>query len=80
MGRVATFLLGGHNDHFHAVHHIFPRVPSWNLRRAHAIMMSDPEYRDAQVHEAGLLTPIIPGVPTIMEGMLKHCSKKSQRS
>lgn len=26
------------------VHHLFPRLPAWNLAIAHQILMKDPEY------------------------------------
>ena len=39
-----SFFLGNHNEDFHLVHHLWPRIPNWNLAKAHEIMMKDKEY------------------------------------
>lgn len=39
-----NFLFGIHNDNYHLVHHLWPRIPNWNIRKAHEIMMRDEEY------------------------------------
>ncbi|HXT83499.1 MAG TPA: fatty acid desaturase, partial [Verrucomicrobiae bacterium] len=33
-----------HNENYHLTHHLKPRVPFWNIKRAHFILMSDEIY------------------------------------
>lgn len=46
---VEDFFMGIHNEGFHLVHHIWPRLPAYHLRRAHQIMLQDSTYR--RLHE-----------------------------
>lgn len=45
VGRISRHFLGIHNEGYHLDHHLSPRIPFWNLPRAHRIRMSDPAYR-----------------------------------
>lgn len=38
--------LGTHNEGYHLVHHLFPRLPFWSLKKAHSILMQDTAYAD----------------------------------
>lgn len=38
------FFTAMHAENFHLIHHLFPGIPYWNLRRAHWILLSDPAY------------------------------------
>ncbi len=38
-----------HNENYHLVHHLKPRVPFWRLKQAHVILMEDPQY--ARLHQ-----------------------------
>ena len=49
-----SFFIGNHNEHFHLVHHIWPRIPNRNLARAHEIMMKDEEYNKVNNLPRGL--------------------------
>ena len=51
---IESFFIGNHNEHFHLVHHIWPRIPNWNLARAHEIMMKDEEYNKVNNLPRGL--------------------------
>lgn len=42
---VENFLFGRHYDRYHLVHHIFPTIPFYNLKRAHEVLLEDPSYR-----------------------------------
>lgn len=46
---VEDFFLGIHNEGYHLVHHIWPRLPAWHLRKAHEIMLEDSLY--VRLHE-----------------------------
>lgn len=41
------FFTGWHNEGYHLTHHLFPRMPGWNLRKAHYILLEDEEYKKA---------------------------------
>ncbi|UJR17522.1 hypothetical protein I4U23_004417 [Adineta vaga] len=43
-GRIWSFFLAVHNDQYHLVHHLFPRIPYWNYPSAHLILMQDHNY------------------------------------
>lgn len=38
------FLTGMHGENFHLIHHLFPSVPFWNMKRAHRILLQDQDY------------------------------------
>lgn len=50
------FLTGTYADHYHLDHHLDPRTPYWNLKRAHSIRMADPEYAAVDAEFGGLFT------------------------
>lgn len=78
-GPLGRFLTGAHCEHLHQVHHVFPRVPFWNLRRAHEILMEDSLYAATQTRSVGLLRPVVPGIPTILESVARKPAKRSSR-
>lgn len=41
---IEHFLTGMHGENFHLIHHLFPSVPFWKLKRAHRILLQDTEY------------------------------------
>jgi fatty acid desaturase len=43
--KIGNFFLNIHNEGFHLVHHLYPNMPSWNLKKAHKILMEDNEYQ-----------------------------------
>jgi len=55
--RVAQFytnwVLGVHWEGYHLVHHLFPKIPSWNYKAVHEILMQDPKYAKLDHGEAG---------------------------
>ena len=46
-GPLSRWLVGLIDERFHLAHHTLPKVPHWNLRAAHRILLRDPGYRAA---------------------------------
>ncbi|UJR17774.1 hypothetical protein I4U23_004672 [Adineta vaga] len=44
-----NFFFGVHNEQYHLVHHLFPKVPEWEYHNVHRILMQDSTY--ANLHE-----------------------------
>lgn len=38
------FLTAMHGENFHLIHHLFPSIPFWNMKRAHRILLQDKDY------------------------------------
>lgn len=41
---IEAFFTAMHSENFHLIHHLFPGVPFWNLKKAHQVLLADPEY------------------------------------
>ncbi|MDX7988722.1 fatty acid desaturase [Xenorhabdus sp. 12] len=39
------FLFGRHYDNYHLVHHLYPGIPHWNIKKAHIYLLNDPNYQ-----------------------------------
>lgn len=50
------FLTGMHGETYHLDHHLDPRTPFWNLKKAHRIRMQDSEYAALDAKAGGLFT------------------------
>lgn len=48
ISRITYFFLGMHEESWHLVHHIFPRMPFYHQEEAHNILMQDPKYAAVQ--------------------------------
>jgi len=46
---LSNFFVGTHQEGYHLIHHLYPKMPLWNMRKAHQILMQDPDY--AAVHK-----------------------------
>lgn len=55
-----------HHDTYHLVHHLFPAVPHYNMRKAHLVLMEYPEYRDAH-HCVGFFKSFVPGLRSVVD-------------
>lgn len=66
------FLTGVHGENWHLVHHLRPGIPFWNQRKAHEIMLADPEYASSTARYAGLFTRGSASKPTIMKAMAEE--------
>ncbi|QFT33961.1 Fatty acid desaturase [Labrenzia sp. THAF82] len=53
---IEHFLAGVHNDDYHLEHHLNPRIPMWNLKKASKIRAKDPEYQRWNKSCAGIFS------------------------
>lgn len=74
---IQIFLLHPHNDNYHLVHHLFPAVPHYNLRKVHQILMRDKEYREAH-HCTGFFKTFLPGFYSVIEDICGVAIKKAK--
>jgi fatty acid desaturase len=51
---IEDFIFNLHNENYHLVHHLRPAIPFWNLKKAHHIMLKDPEYKNANQECGGI--------------------------
>jgi fatty acid desaturase len=45
-----NFFVGTHQEGYHLIHHLYPKLPMWNMSKAHQILMSDPAYAAIHSH------------------------------
>ncbi|CAF2958477.1 unnamed protein product [Rotaria sp. Silwood2] len=43
-GWLWNFFLGVHNENYHLVHHLFPKIPEWEYDNVRHILMKDETY------------------------------------
>lgn len=55
-GSVEHFLTSMHGENFHLIHHLFPGIPFWNLRKAHNVLLRDREYAALNSKFGGIFT------------------------
>lgn len=55
-----------HHDNYHLVHHLFPAIPHYNLKKAHIILMNDKKYREAH-HCTGFFKTTLPGFYSVVK-------------
>lgn len=48
------FFTAMHAENFHLIHHLFPAIPYWNLKKAHRILLDDPAYAMANAGFGGI--------------------------
>lgn len=68
---VERFLIHPHHDNYHLVHHLFPYIPHYNLKKAHLILMKDLEYQKAH-HCSGYFKSLLPGVYCVIEDICQR--------
>lgn len=49
-----AFFLSIHNENYHLTHHLRPKIPFWNLKKAHDILMQDPMYSKVNNNFGGI--------------------------
>jgi fatty acid desaturase len=63
-----NFFVGIHQEGFHLVHHLFPRMPAWRLTEAHNILLKDACYAKLHIRVApGGWGPIVDDILTLLE-------------
>lgn len=84
LGPVSRHFFGIHGEGYHLDHHLSPKIPFWNLPRAHRMRMADPVYRAAieQTAPAGrsLLWQFHDMVKRVEEGQTSARLRLHQRS
>ncbi|WP_199154673.1 guanitoxin biosynthesis L-arginine gamma (S) hydroxylase [Chromobacterium sp. ASV23] len=55
-GLLENLLTGMHGERYHLIHHLFPRIPYWNIKKAHEILMQDSTYRQVNINFGGIFT------------------------
>lgn len=62
-------ILYPHHDTYHIVHHLFPSIPHYNLKKAHKILMNVPEYSKAH-HCTGFFKTFLPGFRSVIDDVV----------
>jgi fatty acid desaturase len=75
---IQIFLLHPHHDNYHLVHHLFPAVPHYNLKKVHLILMEDYDYKKAH-HCTGFFKTFLPGFKSVIEDICSDATKKISR-
>ncbi|MCQ6562056.1 fatty acid desaturase family protein [Paenibacillus mendelii] len=67
-------ILTPHHDNYHIVHHLFPSIPHFNLKKAHIILLKHPEYAKAS-HCTGFFNTFLPGFKSVISDVVKKMNK-----
>ncbi len=51
-----SFFTGMHNENFHLIHHLFPGVPFYKMKKAHQILLKDSVYARINANFGGIFT------------------------
>jgi len=73
-------LTGIHGEGWHLIHHLFPGLPYWTLKDAHAVLMQDEAYARANARNGGLFTLGPLGEPTILSSIFEALGQSSDRA
>ncbi|SLK22663.1 MULTISPECIES: fatty acid desaturase family protein [unclassified Paenibacillus] len=70
-------ILSPHHDNYHIVHHLFAYIPHYNLKKAHIVLMKNPEYAKAH-HCTGFFKTFLPGFSSVIDDVVKKLNFKQQ--
>ena len=71
------FLFHPHHDNYHLVHHLFPAIPHYNLKKAHTILMKDKKYKEAH-HCPGFFKTTLPGFYSVVKDICTPNNKMKE--
>lgn len=54
---LANLFLGTHGEGYHLIHHLFPCLPFWQMKKAHQILMQDEVY--TSIHQEAGMTNLV---------------------
>ncbi len=67
---------GMYGESYHLAHHLWPRVPFWNMRRLHRLLLEDESYR-RQDREFGGILLSSNGAPSVVRLLLHRIAQRA---
>ncbi|CCF15394.1 fatty acid desaturase family protein [Brevibacillus laterosporus GI-9] len=68
-------ILYPHHDTYHIVHHLFPYIPHYNLKKAHLVLMNNADYAKAH-HCTGFFKTFLPGFRSVIDDIVTKLNHK----
>lgn len=68
-------ILYPHHDTFHLIHHLFPAIPHYNLKKAHLILLQNEEYAKAH-HCRGFFKSFVVGFQSVIDDIISALNQK----
>ena len=65
-----NIFLSTHQEGYHLIHHLFPKLPFWNMKKAHTIMMQDLLY--ASLHRQEGIAHLVEQIESVNKIAGKH--------
>lgn len=50
LGWLNEYFIHPHGDAYHLIHHLYPKMPFYQMAHAHRLLLTDPTYRNAGLH------------------------------
>lgn len=72
---VERMILSPHHDSFHIVHHLFPYIPHYRLKKAHIVLLKNPDYAKAH-HCTGFFKTSMPGFSSVIDDVVRKKNYK----
>ncbi|PFF02786.1 fatty acid desaturase [Bacillus thuringiensis] len=67
---IERMILSPHHDCFHIVHHLFPYIPHYRLKKAHIVLLKNPDYAKAH-HCTGFFQTFMPGFSSVIDDVVR---------
>ena len=71
---IERMILSPHHDTYHIVHHLFPYIPHYNLRKAHLLLMENEEYAKAH-HCTGFFKTWSPESSSVIDNVVEKLNQ-----